>query len=286
MLHRARRALVRAGDPRIRFRLGKSEILLPLSHDLPHYCATWPLYSTNLGRIASCISDYTTDFTVIDIGANVGDSAAILRGEVDAPILCVEGNRDFLPLLRENLERIGGEFELADCFVGPATTGEIYGQSGTARIAPSLTGTALRMRSLRELVEDHPRFAGAKLVKIDTDGFDCSIIRNDLPTLQGMHSIVFFEYAPKLTRLIGDRCDGLLRQLGAGGYRHALLFDHVGTFLFGLCLDDEETIQDVERYYARRDDVYADICVFPDEDTHIFDEIRQRERNSLTQDVR
>jgi FkbM family methyltransferase len=282
VLHSARRVLVRAGDPLIRYRLGDSELLLPLSHDLPHYCAEWPLYNANLGHVAKQISERVADFTVVDIGANVGDSAAVIRNEVTAPILCVEGNDAYLPVLRRNLSRVGGEIEVAACFVGRPTTGEVHSQHGTARIVPTSAGTTLAMKSLRDILADHPRFARAKLVKIDTDGFDCGIIRDNLATLRDMRSIIFFEYAPKLTRLIGDTCEGLLEQLRAAGYRHALLYDNVGALLLGMSLDNQSAVRDIEHYFACREDVYADICVFLDEDEAIFEAIRQVDREPGT----
>lgn len=283
VLHRTRRAILRASDPLVRYRLGASELLLPLSHDLPHYCASWPLYSRNLGRIAASLRRHYRDLFVVDIGANVGDSAAIVHNEVDVPVLCIEGDDQFLRILEVNLARIGGDFEVASCYIGPKTAGAVHTSNGTARITPHRNGKLLNMRSLAEVLLEHPRFASAKLIKIDTDGFDCTIIRHERPLLERLRPVIFFEYDPKLARLVGDNCDDLFEDLRAAGYGQALFYDNLGEFLLGANLNDTPVVADIKSYFARHHhSAYADVCVFPEEDRDVFEEIREAERSFLS----
>ncbi len=72
-----RRLAVRAGDPAIRYTLDGTDLLLPLSHDLPMHRARYPRYSANLGDVAAAVAAARPEATMVDIGANIGDSVAI-----------------------------------------------------------------------------------------------------------------------------------------------------------------------------------------------------------------
>jgi FkbM family methyltransferase len=65
---------------------------------------------------------------MIDIGANVGDSVAIVREQSDYPILCIEGNETYFQILEENLRR-GAYASVMAVNVFVATyTGELIGR--------------------------------------------------------------------------------------------------------------------------------------------------------------
>jgi hypothetical protein len=49
---------------------------------------------------------------------------------------------------------------------------------------------------LEKIVEAFPNFYRSKLIKIDTDGMDCSIIESSTGYLIENHLIIFFEYDP------------------------------------------------------------------------------------------
>src|SRR5690349_19398723 len=95
-----RRLLMKNGEPLIQYALDGTPLLLPMSHPLPLYRREYPQYSSNVGRIAAAIARNTPDFTFIDIGANVGDTLAIVRANAEFPVLCIEGAEQYLPVLR------------------------------------------------------------------------------------------------------------------------------------------------------------------------------------------
>lgn len=99
-----RGTLAAVADPPVRFELEGMSLLLPLSHDLPRLRGQFPLYSDNLRRLAAAAAAKYADLVVVDIGANVGDSVALVRAAApDAPILCVEGDPRYLEFLRGDL---------------------------------------------------------------------------------------------------------------------------------------------------------------------------------------
>jgi hypothetical protein len=78
---RLRRFLINRGDPRVKFDLDGTRLKLPLSHDLPATRRWFPRYAENLGIVVGMVSR-AGGRTMIDIGANVGDSVAIAKAHV------------------------------------------------------------------------------------------------------------------------------------------------------------------------------------------------------------
>src|SRR5450755_4665515 len=72
-----RRGRLLAGDPTVLAVVDRRELAMPLSHDLPIHRASHPDYSRNLGRVAAALHEVRPGASVVDIGANVGDSVAI-----------------------------------------------------------------------------------------------------------------------------------------------------------------------------------------------------------------
>src|SRR4029450_4515243 len=93
---------------------------------------------------------------VVDIGANVGDSAAAVRSESEVPILAVEGDPRFYGWLVRNAARIG-DVELEQSVVEEPEEGTFERGLGTARLVPG--GDRLRSKPLAQILEEHPRFA-------------------------------------------------------------------------------------------------------------------------------
>src|SRR3954466_4260771 len=87
LLRTALRLIRHLGDPAVRISSNGRPIYLPISHDLPLHRSSHPGYSTNLARIAACMAARFDDLAVIDVGANVGDSLALLRSTGDFPVL-------------------------------------------------------------------------------------------------------------------------------------------------------------------------------------------------------
>ena len=97
-----RKIILMVDDPLVKCKIGKFTLLLPLSHNLPLYLKDYPNYSYNIGRISMLVKEKYPTLALIDIGANIGDSVAIIRTEVNFPILCIEGNQYFFKILEKN----------------------------------------------------------------------------------------------------------------------------------------------------------------------------------------
>lgn len=242
-----RALLLRHGDPPVRYRIGEIDLELPLSHELPFYRKDHPLYSRNVGRIAKELGG-----PVVDIGANVGDTAAIIRSETDVPILCVEGDERFFAMLRRNASQFDPPIELEHAFLGAPARGRVERSRGTARLSPGRA--ELPVKSLGRILEEHPRFSEPALVKIDTDGFDVPIILGELDLLARLKPVLFFEYDPHL-----GADPVVFQQLGEIGYTRADVYENTGELARRADLADDIHSVYVGHGGAR----YADICVMP-----------------------
>ena len=216
-----RRLLVRLGDPLLTWRVGAADLLLPLSHELPFYRHDHPLYDRAIGRIAG-----ETGGPIVDIGANVGDTAAEMRAQTDAPILCIEPDGRFFAILRRNAPQLE-PVELEHAAVGPD-------------------------KPLSRILADHPAFAEPALVKIDTDGMDVPIVLADLDFLARVRPVLFFEYDPHF----GATPD-VFERLREIGYRTMDVYENTGELVRTVELPGDIHDDYVGHGGAR----YADVCV-------------------------
>jgi FkbM family methyltransferase len=241
----ARRALVRAGDPLLRWPVGNAGLLLPLSHELPFYRHDHPEYDRAIGRIAAA-----AEGPIVDIGANVGDTAAEMRAHTDAPILCVEGDDRFFTILSRNAPQLE-PVELEHAFVEAPAEGRVEHVRGTARVAAG--GGELRVKPLAQILDEHPCFRQPALVKIDTDGYDVPIVLANLDWLARTKPILFFEYDPHL-----GATPEVFERLRDAGYRTMDVYENTGE----LARADIELPGEIhDEYVGHGGARYADVCV-------------------------
>src|SRR5579883_2749244 len=97
-------------------------LLAPPEHMLDRYRDAHPLYDRHLPRIARGVEEVTRGELFIDIGANIGDTVALLRAAgCSSPILAIEPSEKFLIFAKRNIEGVS-DVELRQAFVGPGGT--------------------------------------------------------------------------------------------------------------------------------------------------------------------
>ena len=269
------RIVLRFGDPLVQWRLGPFALRLQLSHRLPSHFTYWPHYNRNLGRIAKVLYDCQPDLRAVDVGANVGDSVAVVRADAEFPVLCVEPDPRFFDLLKRNTAQFRDVVLVQEYLgEGPAeVAGRLSLAGGTGHLeAGAPQDETIQIRTLCDVLSEHPEFAGAKLVKIDTDGYDCKILRGAAPWLARSKPVLFFEYDPYFLSLQSD--DGLsvfatLKQLG---YSDLLIYDNVGKLISSERLDEDAALSRMHYEYCdgQRGGLYVDLCVFHGEDSELF----------------
>lgn len=269
-----RRALIRLGDPAVKYNVRGITIEIPLSHNLPIDTSNFPEYNDDIARLARLIQEKYPDCSMIDIGANVGDTAAVLRSAVTSPILCIDGDETYFNYLDRNKTAIGN----VDTFLGYIDIKKAQyaiakdWSGGTSSIKESSgTGRQITTARLSEILEGRPKFSRAKLLKIDTDGYDGRIIRGSADWLQKAHPVIFFEYAPWWWKSAGDHGPDIFNDLLELGYTHAAVIDEMGGIVMRIRVDDKEAQKQLcGRYKAEKGCPYCDIAAFHSEDTDIW----------------
>jgi FkbM family methyltransferase len=245
----ARKALVRLGDPTIRYAVGSIPLELPLSHPLPFFRQDHPLYDTAIGRIAALLAG-----PVVDVGANVGDTAASIRSLSDAPVLCIEGDERFYALLERNAEALE-PVELERAFVEAPARGRLERSAGTARV---LAGDdELPTKPLAQVLGEHPRFERPALLKLDTDGMDVPILLANLELVGRIRPVLFFEYDPHF-----GAAPEIFERLRELGYERMLVYENTGELARAGPVDQWPH----EAYSGFGGTRYADVCALHRDD--------------------
>lgn len=288
LLRRLRQTLIkRLHDPLISYTLGDISLALPTSHNLPITRARLPNYSLNVGRIAKHIQAKYPELAIVDIGANVGDTVAILRSQCNSPILCIDGNARFYSLLELNTAKLK-DIYLEKAFVGFATgtvKGHVSTGKGTAHVVfDDTSNESVYMKALPDILEGHPIFLETKLVKIDTDGFDVSIVIDNLPLWRKARPVLFLEYMPAPFTAERPQELEVFEKLRTAGYQMALVYEETGEYAFSVDLQHTQTLEDLFRFYAgRRDKRYCDLAIFHAEDADLCQTIRCAELDYFRQ---
>ncbi len=238
------------------------------SHDLPFNIQENPLYSENLGVIASLLYKKYPDLSMIDVGANIGDSVAIIKFKTDIPVLCIEGNPKFLGLLEKNTKQFNA-VSIEKSFAGEEELRvKAINNLGTAYIEKSDEGIPVKI--LSEILEKHPQFKNARLLKIDTDGFDNKIIRGSKEFLMKTRASVFFEYDPYFLAKQNESGLDIFDFFVELNYSKFIIFDNLGEHLITLNSKQKQQFSELHNYFNKGGSRYMDIWALHHEDEEII----------------
>jgi FkbM family methyltransferase len=274
-----RNALIRFIDPAIKYKFAGTDISLPFSHNLPVHKKVFPSYDENIGRLASLIKEKYNDLKMIDIGANVGDTAVMIKSKADIPILCIEGEEKFISLLHTNTKNFQNIL-IEESFVGDEKfiKGNYTYSKGSGRIVESESQSGIYLKTLQQILSNHPEFLKSKLLKIDTDGFDCRIIKNEIGLLTEMKPVIFFEYDPYLHNKAKEDGLSVFDLLLKAGYNKGVFYINTGDYLLTTELNNKNLLADLHYYFSgRRTELYCDIAVFHNEDNDLANKLREKE---------
>lgn len=205
-------------------------MVLPWSHRLPDYAGPGSPYGQNLVELARLLAEAAPPLTVLDVGANVGDSALQILNAADGKVLCVEADTYYLDFLHRNVDddpRITVvESLLAVDDAAARTTAVRVG--GTTRFVEGEDPDAMPSIGPEALRASHPEFTDLRLVKSDTDGYDVALVPGVAEAWADSRPVLFFEYDPYLTRIAGYDPLSVWSRLEALGYREAAVWNHAG----------------------------------------------------------
>ena len=223
------------GDQPVVRRVQGVKLEMPRSHLLPVYARLRPTYGQNLVELAAGLKDAAPDDTlaIMDVGANIGDSALQMMARTDARVLCVEGDPYWVPYLRTNVGSQPGAV-IAEVLLAPEhadwSAASPVREHGTTRFVSDAEGAPSQpMSTATELRQRYPEFDNLRLLKSDTDGFDPVLVPAVAAAWHDTHPVLFFEFDPTLARLAGnDDPNKVWKDLAALGYDRLAVWDNAG----------------------------------------------------------
>jgi hypothetical protein len=258
-------------------------ILAPERHWLGPIRQDCPDYSENIGRMSGAVERKYPNRGVIDIVANVGDTAEIVQSHSSLPILCIEGSAYYFEFLEKNAVQLGPSVEWDRTFVGATDStecGTITIERGTAFFRPS-TGEVdfIPFQKLESILARHPRFRDAKVLKVDTDGMDGLILIGALNWIASAKPALFWEHDMGLDRAVGGPGLRIFARLNEVGYTKAVIFDNRGKYIQTLSLSARQQLADLSDYLPGGDEFYGycDVCAFHETDLDLCDSVRRIE---------
>jgi FkbM family methyltransferase len=269
---------------RKKIKVGNFDLMANEAHQIGEHLKRHDEYSRNLPRIAAVLLEKWADFGIIDIGANIGDTVALLRSEgVKNELYCIEPVKIYFDLLIENTQQFSGikcfNLWLDESKKGPLS---IEVKNGTARQIKNGKATEINTTTLDKFV-DNQGLTNIKLLKIDTDGFDFKIIRSGFNFIKTQKPVLFFEYdAVYLAENNDDAWQTLAILCDEIGYDQAIYFDNFGRFLCAISLkNNERQAKQLLRYIQGYKGAfpYFDVCFLHENDADLAEKIIQKEES-------
>ncbi|WP_428826921.1 FkbM family methyltransferase [Azonexus sp. IMCC34842] len=228
----------------------KFSISLPAGHPLPINQRQHKLYDRFLPHLAKHLNNADL---VVDVGANVGDTAAsMLDANPELEFICIEPDDIFFSYLNKNAKTIrnnisNSKIDTLKQLVGKNITNvKLVGAIGS-RHSVEISGKGLKSIQLDTILAGYLK--KPRLIKCDVDGFDWDVLESASNTLQTGSTIIFFEC--EYTQLSqAARFKKIISSMSDYGYHHWRIFDNFGNFL--LKTDDTHQIFSLMNYVWRQ----------------------------------
>ncbi len=250
-------------------------LYLPLSHSLPFNLSQLPLYDSVFKRLGFFLRQKYGFISVIDVGANVGDTIAAFFDEKSSrdSFLGIEPYRHFREYLVRNWDgeaRVKILPYVCAAASQPAQNYRIVETHGTAEIFQSDTGVPLETRTLDEIVAEQPAFQKCNVVKVDTDGHDFEVIQGARKLLRANRPAVFFECAPLNHPNFIQECIATLEIFANAGYRSFIAYDNIGRLIGIYSLAELSVFQNLLYYQISARSFFIDVLAMKEEDVKMF----------------
>ena len=206
-------------------------LLLPWTHRLPDYARMYPGYGQNLVWLAQALAAPGASLKMLDVGANVGDSALqVIDAVAGAEVLCVEADNYYLSFLQTNVgphDRVVVVRALLAATHGDVAMAPVR-SGGTTRFEPGSDPSTASSITPADLRAGHPRFDELRLIKSDTDGHDVILVPAIARAWSDQRPVIFMEFDPELSVLHGHDPNLVWDELAEMGYERVAVWDNLG----------------------------------------------------------
>jgi FkbM family methyltransferase len=258
-------------------------IELPASHELPSIRAKCPHYEGEIVRLAEFLLRTENRLAMIDVGANVGDTVALVPSRSRGHFLCVEGSPTFFRFLERNLGELANVRCINALVTEPGDSSDkanFVEDAGSAHVAdgaPSDSTSNVPRLTLDDILARNSDFPAPNFLKIDTDGYDLKVLRGSVNLLRTSRPAIHFELAFQYWKEIGGTTwKEAADFLSSNGYRECLLYDNLGYLVSVDSFERASVLPAMESYAFRRSQFYLNIITFHGASPH-WDSFKQTE---------
>ena len=223
----------------VRKKVGNTQLWLPPEHLLPIYKQKNCLYDSFLPVLANRLPERST---VIDVGANIGDSCKSMYGTNSSlNFICVEPDAKFFKYLKFNTRKIPkGNLSLYKLLVTESSGSfKLVGKGGTKSMKVSHQ-SSIKTTTLDSLCDDLDGNSQIGLIKSDVDGFDFDVLLSGKSVISKKQPLVFAEFSfidsSSLSKYLN-----IVNFLISANYISAYIFKNTGGFECSIDLNQLET---------------------------------------------
>lgn len=221
------RNFVRRQTP-VSIRIGNFDLLAPSDHILLKLLQKQPKRDLAIGRVSKEVGKKYPGTTIVDVGANIGDTAAMIASYSDNPIIAIEPSDFYFDYLVKNAAIIGTVKQTQKLLVSNNANerGVLVHRGGTAQLdRTNGSGQTFHCKPLSEVADGSTRF-----IKVDTDGFDLIVLGSGLDLLERQKPILYYEVEiPDSGEL--ETQSAFVSHLRSIGYTAFVIFDDAGTHI-------------------------------------------------------
>jgi FkbM family methyltransferase len=280
-----------APDSTVVLKANGADLEFPAGHLLPLYLAQYPLQESPLFDLAKAVQRRHPEkpFLMVDVGANIGDTAILTALQVPGRYLCIEGSERYYSLLQRNVARhkLGERFLTHRCFCGePANFDQHLSSNeafGSAQAKPTIAPAkqeAGNVKCLDDLLREDGVLEKVSLLKVDTDGFDYRVLRGAKECLGRSKPPIFLELSPPSLLDQGEEPMAIFPWLRQCGYASWIIYTNFGELLTYGSLENQEEILKLVNYNLRYRRFHYDIVLLAPADHDLFLELVTPQANS------
>jgi FkbM family methyltransferase len=217
---------------------GVYKIIAPDAHPLINLIKTQPYRDLCVGISAKYIAKKYPKETIVDIGANIGDTAAMIATYCSNKLILVEASDYFFDILSQNISQFPNECVVEKVLIsdGNLVSGTFHHWGGTASFLERKDGQMqMETKQLSDVADETTCF-----IKTDTDGYDFKILIEGLDWLNTVHPAILFENQIRSSQDLNSAND-LYQHLMQIGYEYFILWDDPGFHLLSTTSIDDLT---------------------------------------------
>lgn len=249
-------------------------LTMPAEHFLPVTLLGYPQFNRPLGLTVEAImlsQPEKSELAVVDVGANIGETVAVIeqRCPNKCRYLCIEPDDDLAELCEVN-HRNSGRVRVERCCIGEGE-GRAVRLEDDGRANPSVhltlgqslgASSDVRLMRLDTVVAPFAKAQGIlSLIKVDTEGYDFSVLRSASGILAEYKPAIYFEWFPRLLAPLEEEVWSGFDFLRGLGYRHFVFFTSQGDFYCEISDPDHLFIRSLAKVTEKnRSMEYFDVC--------------------------